>query len=242
MISGIYKLYNTVNEKFYIGSSKDIDKRIQKHKQQLKRNKHYNRHLQFSWNKYGDVFEYEILETCSIELLIEREQFYLDDLNPDYNLCPVAGSPEGYKHTEETREKTSKASASRKMPDYAKKQISDTLKGHIVSDKTKEKIGLTLKKTNSSLTSKERKEKYRNKMSCHTAESRKKISIALKGKLPVNCKSILMMSIDEKIKKEFKSLKSAGRFLGIKNLAKIHQCCNGEIESYKGYKWEWLNN
>lgn len=49
-------------------------------------------------------FRLEILEYCDQNRvsLIEREQFYLDLLKPEYNILSTAGSNLGYKHTEET--------------------------------------------------------------------------------------------------------------------------------------------
>ena len=34
--------------------------------------------------------------------MIEREQYYIDTLNPEYNILKIAGSPLGYIHSEET--------------------------------------------------------------------------------------------------------------------------------------------
>jgi len=36
------------------------------------------------------------------ELILSREQYYIDSLNPEYNILKTAGSLLGYKHTEET--------------------------------------------------------------------------------------------------------------------------------------------
>lgn len=53
--------------------------------------------------KYGySNFKLEILEYCDVPNVIEREQYYLDLLNPEYNILKTAGSTLGYKHTEET--------------------------------------------------------------------------------------------------------------------------------------------
>lgn len=58
--------------------------------------------------KYGySKFSIEILEYCSPEKCIEREQYYIDLLNPKYNILKKAGSSFGYKHAEETRAKMS---------------------------------------------------------------------------------------------------------------------------------------
>jgi hypothetical protein len=56
--------------------------------------------------KYGfSNFSLEILEFCEIEELLKREQYYLDNLKPQYNIVETAGSTLGYKHTEESIEK-----------------------------------------------------------------------------------------------------------------------------------------
>lgn len=78
MKSGIYMIKNNLNEKFYIGSTKNLNVRFSTHKSLLKKNKHTNIHLQRSYNKYGDVFSYIILEYVNEEKLLEIEQKYLD--------------------------------------------------------------------------------------------------------------------------------------------------------------------
>lgn len=86
-ISGIYKIVNIINNKFYIGSSKELNRRWSEHKSELKHNKHINIILQRAWNKYGiDCFNFEIIEECDVNILLEREQFYIDTLKPKYNI------------------------------------------------------------------------------------------------------------------------------------------------------------
>jgi hypothetical protein len=54
--SGVYKIINKVDGKYYIGSSGDIRGfnrgRWYGHINKLKKNKHINSHLQNAWNKY----------------------------------------------------------------------------------------------------------------------------------------------------------------------------------------------
>lgn len=70
---------------------------------------HVNSHLQNAYDKYGnDSLEFEIIEYIEIddnikETLLEREQFWIDTVNPEYNILPIAGSTLGFKHTEETK-------------------------------------------------------------------------------------------------------------------------------------------
>jgi len=76
---GIYKIQNIVNKKIYIGSSVNLENREYKHFWMLERNGHDNSYLQHSYNKYGkESFIFEILEECNFNLLIERENHYID--------------------------------------------------------------------------------------------------------------------------------------------------------------------
>jgi group I intron endonuclease len=83
---GIYIIKNLLNNKCYYGSSKNIETRWLKHKNELKKGKHINIILQRAWDKYGsDNFSFEVVEECDENILLEREQYYLD-LNPHYNI------------------------------------------------------------------------------------------------------------------------------------------------------------
>jgi len=104
---GVYKITNTLNGKFYIGSTNNIDRRWKEHTNDLSKNKHVNYHLQNSWNKYGeDNFKFEIVEECKENIRIQLEQSYLDNLNPfkeiGYNIshtasnCVLKGSDNGW--------------------------------------------------------------------------------------------------------------------------------------------------
>lgn len=105
-IVGVYKIINLINNKIYVGSSVDIAKRMRKHKYELRKNIHPNEHLQRAYNKYGeDSFTAELLENCTEDIIIGREQYYIDMLNPEYNICKVAYSSLGRKASEETKRK-----------------------------------------------------------------------------------------------------------------------------------------
>lgn len=104
--------------------------------------------------KYGHCnFTLEILEYCAPEKCIEREQYYFDNLNPEYNILKIAGSPLGYRHTEdtlklfrdrvvsaETRKNLSKAAIRRVLTEADKEKISKARTGIKLSDETKKKI------------------------------------------------------------------------------------------------------
>lgn len=122
--SGIYQIKNIINGKKYIGSSVSINTRKRGHFRDLIKKKHHSILLQRAWNKYGsDKFEFSIIEILDDrEKLIEREQYYLDTLDPEYNISKVAGSTLGLKCSEKTKNLISKANKGNK---YAL--------GHIVS-------------------------------------------------------------------------------------------------------------
>ena len=95
-MKGVYKITNIITNKFYIGSSNNIQERIKTHFRELKNNRHLNKHLQSSYNKYGkDNFIVDILEEC--QDIIAREQYYIDisNWNMLYNKTRKAGGGGG---------------------------------------------------------------------------------------------------------------------------------------------------
>ena len=137
LISGVYEIVNTLNGHRYIGSAVAISKRWNEHIRHLNTNKHHSAYLQRAWIKYGaDCFECVVIEYCEKEKLIEREQFYIDTLNPVYNVCKKAGNMSGYKHTDKSRKKMSDKRKGENNVMYGKhhtassiQQISDSKKG-----------------------------------------------------------------------------------------------------------------
>lgn len=98
IIIGIYKITNKVNRKLYIGESIDIEKRWDKHINDLNENTHHSNKLQKDWNIYGkDNFSFQIIEEIkSLESyyktkmqLIYLESKYIykyDAINCGYNI------------------------------------------------------------------------------------------------------------------------------------------------------------
>lgn len=135
MKSGIYQILNTVNGKKYIGSSKDVVKRLGGHKNTLKKGTHSNSHLQSAFKKYGlDNFVYSVLEVCDEQVLIEREQWHIDTSGVKnlYNILPRAYSLVGRKINEEQIKKFAYFWQGKKRPpmtDEARRNMSEAHKG-----------------------------------------------------------------------------------------------------------------
>src|SRR5688572_20856885 len=67
-------------------------------------------HILSAIQKYGlSSFSLEILEYCDSSDLINREQYYIDLLKPEYNILQIAGSSIGKLHRDETKIKISKS-------------------------------------------------------------------------------------------------------------------------------------
>lgn len=80
---GVYRITNTANGKFYVGSSVNMRYRQYTHLSWLRKGRHENGYLQRAFSKNGEQsFVFEVLEKCNREVLLEREQWYLDTLSP----------------------------------------------------------------------------------------------------------------------------------------------------------------
>lgn len=199
MNTGIYEIYNTVTKKRYIGSTtRDFKKRWGGHRHRLRKNKHHSKHLQNTWNKYGeDNFEFRIIEFCKPEHCIQREQWWMDlygvaDRNYGYNLACFAGNTVGHTVSEELKNKLrnlkkgNKYALGRKRSDETKQKIRLAKLGTKHSEEYCRKRSLMFKGENNP-----------NYGKTHTEETRRKISERLKGN--INCKGRIL-SDESKIK------------------------------------------
>jgi len=125
---GIYKIVNSVTGKCYVGSAVKLSIRERAHFQDLENQTHKNKKLQASYNKHGKkAFTFVVIQFCARELLIEREQYWMDKLQAvvkGYNLNPTAGSPLGRKFPnrppmpEEQKQKLSVARKGKSRPPF----------------------------------------------------------------------------------------------------------------------------
>ena len=98
--SGIYKITNDRTGETYIGQSKNIEQRINAHKNELRQGTHHNRGMQSDYLR-GDTFTYTILEKTSSDrqTLHQKEEKYISQyntFNEGYNQTP-GGQYDKYK-------------------------------------------------------------------------------------------------------------------------------------------------
>lgn len=104
--SGIYCLYNNINDNFYIGSSINLKGRMKNYlnKAYLKSKQNFNMPITKALLKYGYAnFDLFILEYTQLNKISIRETYYITTLLPYYNVLKEGYSSIGYKHTEETK-------------------------------------------------------------------------------------------------------------------------------------------
>jgi group I intron endonuclease len=120
--TGIYRIYNLISDKQYIGSARAQGNtpceqgfrarfgRGNGHRLLLKRNNHTSKHLQNAFNEClelginpNDVFEIQILEYIEPGRCIEIEDLYLKTYKPEYNSHFNAAGGCGYEWTAERR-------------------------------------------------------------------------------------------------------------------------------------------
>ena len=228
----IYGIENLVNDKLYVGQTRnELNKRVNEHKCLLRNNGHSNLYLQNSWNKYGEnKFRFFILEdgfTC-LEDLSEAEKFWIDvlsltDSDQGYNL--TYGGENNYTLPKEVKDKISN--------NHSKYWLGVTGKDH---------PSFNIKR------SKEFKEKLRraNLGKVLSTNTRKKISNSLKNNINVKisrekqCKQVLQFDLDGNLIKEWRSISDISNKLNISRSC-ISRVCKGERNTSKGFKWRFKN-
>lgn len=163
-ICGIYSIFNTKTNKYYIGSSVNIKRRFNEHKKHLQYNNHINPHLQSTYNKYGlSSLIFNIIEECDESLLEERENYYINkyksnDSRYGYNIAIAYHG----KMKQEVKDKISKSNKGRIFTEDHKKKLSESHKG--------------MKAWNKGLHTGSNRKDYK-----HSPEIREKISQAIKN-------------------------------------------------------------
>lgn len=255
----IYKIGNTINDRIYIGSTEKFNIRKNQHSHHLKKGTHHSVILQRHVNKYGfDSVYFEIIESDVINL-IEREQFYIDLLNPYFNIRRIAenmkgtkrtaeqkkymvsqrikksGYKKGWSHSQESKDKISKIHKGKKLSTDHIEKFCKANKGRIMNEQTKIKISNKLK---GKLVIKETRDKLSvqklgelNPMFGKSKENHHNFGKKWKCKTSVICKKVIDLSTG----KIYKSTKEASELLRIpkSTLIKYILGYNKKITNFK---------
>lgn len=135
---GIYCWINNINDKIYVGSSINLTERFYKYYSvkhlTIRKTPIHNAILKYEYSNFSLVILEYIVNKDEI---IRREQYYMDLLNPNYNVLEKAGSTLGYKHTEETIRFFKEE---RILSEEARNNLSIAATGRVLSEEIREKI------------------------------------------------------------------------------------------------------
>jgi len=188
--SGIYRWNNLITGKSYVGSSINLGHRFSQyyslaHLKKKELSIIYRAILKHGYTK----FTLDILEYCESSLCISREQYYLDLLKPEYNICKIAGSRLGTKQSEETKIKIG----------IVQKGMHNHFYGKMHTDETRKKIHLSLKSI----------VRGNNKPRVATLETKLSMSLRCKG---VNVK---VYDKSNNLINEFPTITSVAKYFGL---------------------------
>jgi len=130
--SGIYMWTNLINDKRYVGSSENLKIRFSQYFNVNHLNRSNYMYICRALLKHDySNFKLEILEYCEPEKCLEKEDYYLKKLKPEYNISLNPSAPfSGRQHSDESKTIMSDAKSGENHPNY----------GKTLDNKTKQKI------------------------------------------------------------------------------------------------------
>lgn len=142
--TGIYIITNDIDARIYIGSATSFKQRYATHRNKIMLNENCNPKLRNFANKYGiEHLTFSAVHACCKEDLLKVEQMYLDVFQPfddnGFNIVRKAGSPIGYKHTQEAKDKM-KGRTGLKWDEEHLKYFSEIKKGIPAKESMKKKL------------------------------------------------------------------------------------------------------
>lgn len=107
----VYSIIDRINDKRYVGSTVNHQSRINEHFNSLRKNQHHSSSLQKAYNAYGiDNLIVDVLEEkIPYSIIRDREQYWIDKLNPEYNTYRDARKFKPFKFDNKTKDRIAKS-------------------------------------------------------------------------------------------------------------------------------------
>jgi group I intron endonuclease len=187
--SGIYLVVNLINGKYYVGSAVTGNIYMRMHKHLF--SKIGNILVSKAVEKYGlKNFAFLVLEivpqqdTIDVKLLLEREDYYIQSMKPEYNIAPLATNSTGWKHYNESIQKMKENYSNER-----RERIGNINKGKTLSEETRNLIR-------------------------EAALKRKPMSMESRLKCAVNVRPITITDLEGTNPQSFSSITEAAKVIG----------------------------
>jgi group I intron endonuclease len=215
--SFVYRWVNKINGKEYLGSTSNAKSRLRLYYDIYSLNSN-NMPIYKALLKYGHSnFIFEIIEYCSPEDAIKKEQYFLDLFDFDYNVLEKANSLLGFKHTSETiakmKGRTNALGFKHSIENIENLRNNQINKTHSEENKIKMREIWAERKINKILLNDAAKEENQiDTLSFNTNDSANKI---LKPRKLIKGKLVVITNIETNISTEYISISEAALALNI---------------------------
>lgn len=245
----IYMYVNKINGKYYIGQTKNFNRR---HKEHI-RTSHDKTPIDKAFNKYGEEnFNIIILkENISTQCLLNLwESYYINKYNcldrNNYNIASGGSNGNVYagKTEEEMNEIRNKMKENHHNVDGENNPMYG--KGYLLSGENCYWYGKQRSEETKQKISNKAKERLSIPENCpmhgkhHSEETKRKISESLKGENHRLAKKVLQYDKNNKLIKVWNCISQASEELGI-DQSGISKCCKGKLKTCGGFVWKYAD-
>lgn len=231
--AGVYLWTHSISGATYVGSSIDISKRLNSYYSLSYLTRRKKSYICNALALHGySAFSFTILEYIELtdlskdqikNYILEREQYYIDELVPEYNVLRIAGSSLGYRHKEEDKLYADKNPMFGKTgelnPFYGKSHDQETLFKMSEAKKGSKHTIETLAKLSEANKGKKHLPDTLTKMS----EAKKGDNHPMFGKVALNAKKVYIYTLNNELYKECSSIMEAAVLLNTYTI-KINKC------------------
>ncbi len=240
----VYRIDNLENGNFYIGQTRNtLARRFTDHKCEATRGD-VNMVLYNAMRKYGpDMFTIEDIEVFQVdtkkelvEILNEKERYYISNLKPPYNTAPGGLGHTGIPWTEERKERFKMLMSGENNPNFGKetteetrRKLSEALKGRVIPTEVRQKTSQTMKGV-------PKNEETRKRMS--NAQLGR---VMPKGKESKKAICVNQYDTEGNFIKSFGSVTDAANEIGCQKSG-ISFCLKGRLKTSAGFVWKYASS